>query len=77
MREALMKVKQPTLELDKKGVVYEVPCEECNHVYTGETGRVLKKRLTKHKVAVKKCNNKNGIAVHAWKYVHQEESAKV
>ena len=77
MREALIKVKQLTLQLDKKGVVYEVPCEECNHVYIGETGRTLKKRLTKHKVAVKKCNNKNGIAVHAWKYVHQVESAKV
>ena len=40
-----MKVKQPTLELDKKGVVYEVPCGECNHVYIGETGRTLRKRL--------------------------------
>ena len=36
MREALVKVKQPTPELDKKGVVYEVPCRECNHVYIGD-----------------------------------------
>ena len=28
MREALVKVKQPTPELDKKGVVYEVPVVE-------------------------------------------------
>ena len=30
MREALVKVKQPTSKLDKKGVVYEVPCGEYN-----------------------------------------------
>ena len=29
MGEALVKVKQPTPELDKKGVVYEVHCGEC------------------------------------------------
>ena len=79
MREALVKVKQPTPELDKKGVVYEVPCGECNHVYIGETGRTLRKRLTEHRAAVKKCDQKNGIAVHAWKSGHQVEweSAKV
>ena len=65
MTEDLVKVKQPTSELDKKGVIYKVPCGECNHVYIGETGRTLRKRLTEHKAAVKKCDNKNGIALHA------------
>ena len=79
MREALVKIKQPTPELDKKGVVYKVPCGECNYVYIGETGRTLRKRLTKHRAAVKICDKKNGIAVHAWKSGHQVEweSAKV
>lgn len=79
MREALVKVKQPTPELDKKGVVYKVPCGECDHVYIGETGRTLSKQLTEHKAAVKKQDQKNGIAVHAWKSGHQVdwESAKV
>ena len=71
MREALMIVKQPTTELDKKGVVYKVPCGKCNHVYTGKTGRTLRKRLAKHKAAVNKCDNKNGIAVRTWKSGHQ------
>ena len=71
MREALVKVKQPTSKLDKKGVVYEVPCGECNHVYIDEMGRTLRKRLTKHRAAVKKCDKKNDIAVHAWKSGHQ------
>ena len=67
------------LYTDKKGVDYEVPCVECNHVYIGETGRTLRKGLTKHKAAVRKCDNKNGIAVHAWNSGHQVEweSAKV
>ena len=53
-----MKVKQLTPALDKKGVVYEVPCGECNHVYIDETGRTLRKRLIERKVAVRKCDNK-------------------
>ena len=79
MREALVKVKQPTTEPDKKGVVYEVPCGDCNHVYIGETGSTLRKRLTENKAAVKKCDNKNGITVRTWKSGHQVdwESAKV
>ena len=79
MREALVKVKQPTPELDKKEVVYEVPCGECNHVYIGETGRTLRKCLTEHRAGVRKWDQRNGIAVHAWKSGHQVEweSAKV
>ena len=79
MREALMTVKWPTPKLDKKGVVYKVPCGDYNHVYISETRRTLRKRLTEHKAAVKKCNTKNGIAVYVWKSGHQVEweSAKV
>ena len=71
MREALVKVKQPTPKLDKKGGIYEVPCGECNHVYIGERVRTLKKQFTEHKATVKKCDNKNGIAVYTWKSEHQ------
>ena len=39
--------------------------------YIGETGRNLKKRLVEHKAAVKRCDTKNGIAVHAWKQQHR------
>ena len=48
-------------------------------MYIGETGTTLRKQLTKHKAAVKKCDNKNGSAVHTWKSGHQVEwvSAKV
>ena len=54
-------------EEEKKGVVYEVPCKECEHIYICETKRTLKKRLTKHKAAVKRGDESSGIAMHAWK----------
>jgi len=49
--------------------MYEVPCHDCDHVYIGKTGRTLKKRLAKHKQAVRRFDEKNGIAVH----VHQQD----
>ena len=42
----LTKVK-PTL--DKKGVIYQVPCRDYSKVYIGETARKLNTRLTEHK----------------------------
>ena len=63
IREALMKMKQPTPELDNKGVFYEVPCGKCDHVYIGETERTLRKQLTEHRAAVKKCDKKSRVGV--------------
>ena len=62
-QEALVKVKKPTTELRRKGVVYEVPCNDFNHVYIGETDRTLEKRLSEHRSAVKKNDWKNADAV--------------
>ena len=36
-------------------------------MYIGETGRTLRKRMTEHKAAVKRQDQNDGIAVHAWK----------
>jgi len=38
-------VKNRVPEEKKTGVVYEVPCHDCDHVYVGKTGKALKKRL--------------------------------
>ena len=54
LREALVKTKDPQPEWKKKGVVYQVPCAECESVYIGETGRTLEKRISEHKGAVKR-----------------------
>ena len=58
-------------EEKRTGVVYEVPCHDCDHVYIGETGRTLKKRLTEHKQAVRRFDEKNGIAVHVHQHDHR------
>ena len=68
LRELLMRVKTPQPEEMKKGVVYRMPCMDCDGSYIGETGRNLQKRLTEHKSAVKRQDEKNGIAVHAKKH---------
>ncbi len=40
-------------------------------VYIGETRRTLDKRLKEHQYAVKRHDEKNGIAVHAWNSNHK------
>ena len=79
LRQQLIQVKAHIPEEDRKGVVYEVPCTDCDHTYIGETGRTLRKRLTEHKAAVRRQDQNNGIAVHAWRINHRPdwESASV
>ena len=54
-----MQVKQKT-PMEKRNVVYEVPCRDCQLTYIGETRRTMEKRMTEHKYAVKTGDPKNG-----------------
>ena len=54
----------------KRNVVYEVPCQDCQLTYIGETRRTMKKRMAEHKYAVKTGDPKNGIAVHVQRPQH-------
>ena len=45
----------------KKSIVYQVPCKDCDSVYTGESK--LKVWLAEHKCAVTE-SDPNGTAVH-------------
>ena len=38
---------------EKSGVVYQVPCSDCNFVCIGQTKRDLKSRLAEHELAIK------------------------
>ena len=71
LRQLLTRVKSKRPTMKKKGVVYKIPCQDCDAVYIGETGRSLQKRLAEHKYAVKNNDRKNGMAVHAWDMDHQ------
>ena len=48
-------------------MVHQIPCSNCDHVYTGESKRTLKVLMSVHKRAVKMSNPNNGIAVHVAK----------
>ena len=52
LKRLLTRVKNKVSMEQKKGVVYEVPCGDCEKSYIGETGRTLKKRIDEHKGSV-------------------------
>ena len=41
LREMLMKVKTRIPEENRRGIVYQIPCRDCESSYIGETGRTL------------------------------------
>jgi hypothetical protein len=49
LRNALVHPKDKRNAMDNTGVVYKIPCSNCNKVYVGETGRKLSTRLSEHK----------------------------
>ena len=69
LRGLLTRVKGPQQHVDK-GVVYQIPCTQCNEVYIGETGRPLKTRISEHKRAVGTGDVRNANAVHWMKTGH-------
>ena len=38
LRQLLMNVKTPIPEMNRKEIVYQIPCQDCDSVYIGETG---------------------------------------
>ena len=40
LKQVLMRVKSQVPEEKKKGVVYQVPCKDCDGVYTGESNKL-------------------------------------
>ena len=68
-RGLLTRVKGPQKTIDK-GVVYQIPCAQCDEVYIGETGRPLKTRISEHKRAVATGDVRNANATHWMKTNH-------
>ena len=50
----LNRVRPHTDPNDITGVIYRIPCQDCDHSYVGETGRTLKTRLSEHR---RNCRN--------------------
>lgn len=65
IRSIVMNVKPRSPPEDTKGVIYRIPCQDCNKSYYGETGRTLKVRLTEHKRYCRNGEtNRSGVSQH-------------
>ena len=55
----------------QRGVIYEVPCGECDMVYVGETKKRLQERLKQHKDDVRLRRDTNAIFKHVSETDHE------
>ena len=56
------------------GVVYQIPCKDCDAKYIGETGRSLETRLKEHKASVRLGKtDASALSDHANKQGHDVE----
>ena len=56
----------------KRSLVYQISCRDCNAVYVGETGRSVRTRKREHTDAVKTFNaKKSALSQHVMDFVHR------
>ncbi|KAK3753752.1 hypothetical protein QZH41_005243 [Actinostola sp. cb2023] len=66
LRQILSKPKDPLPKEKKTGVIYSIPCGECETFYIGETGRSLATRQKEHQSYVRlNKTDKSALAEHA------------
>ena len=58
LRQILVHPKDKRESTKTGNCIYEIPCQNCDHSYIGETARLFEKRLGEHKAAVKKVEEK-------------------
>ena len=64
--------KDPVEQNKKCGVVYEVPCGDCDKVYVGQTGNSLETRLKQHQAACRSFQiDKSALAEHSVQADHR------
>ena len=72
LRNHLVHPKDPVPPGRRGGVVYEIPCGECDQVYIGETGRPIGERIKEHQRDVRlSCVDRSAVAEHAWGAGHR------
>ncbi|XP_064477770.1 uncharacterized protein LOC135391440 [Ornithodoros turicata] len=74
LRSMLSKPKYPVPSASQSGVVYRVQCQDCDAVYTGETGRKCCTRLKENKrdvdYATHATRSKTELVDHCWRTGH-------
>jgi len=51
-------------------VVYKLCCTQCNASYVGQTHRLLKTRIDKHRSHIRRNTNQNSVTEHRLKFSH-------
>ena len=64
LESKLSKLNDMRPDSDKCSVIYKIKCNECNHVYIGETGKELYKRVSEHMLSVRRGDNLSAIYHH-------------
>lgn len=67
----LSKVKDPIDNLEQAGVIYSIPCLNCDQLYIGETGKMLKSRLHEHFLAMQRGDNLSQLWNHCSTFGHE------
>jgi hypothetical protein len=67
----LSNIKDEIQPLDRSGVIYSIPCVNCDKSYVGETGKKLNSRLHEHFLAVRRADEKSQIWNHCSQYGHE------
>ena len=56
----------------KRGLLYQISCRDCNAVYVGETGRSVRTRKLEHADAIKTFNTKkSALSQHVMDFDHR------
>ena len=55
---------------NKNGCIYEIPCNECNKKYIGQSGKELEQRIKQHKYNVRIGNTASGLFQHMNEFNH-------
>ena len=66
IRSLLVHPKDKTPDLQKCGVVYQIACPQCQHLYVGETGRPLATRMKDHTTPQHPTNSSGGPLSRTW-----------
>jgi hypothetical protein len=66
----LFKTGKDKVHLEEKGV-YEIPCQDCNKSYIGQTGRRISNRRKEHELAVKQFSKSSALAQHSVSNLHK------
>ena len=65
------KPKDPIDFEEKRGLVYQISCRDCDAIYIGETGRSVKTRKREHVSAVRNFDlEKSALCQHVVKHDH-------